>query len=53
MLGDTAVWLTKTPRFGKYVGQDVILLIKIPVIGDHYVDMEFGTGALRVRLLMM
>ena len=52
MLGDTAVAVNpKDPRFGKYVGQDVILPIvgkKIPVIGDSYVDMEFGTGALKV-----
>ena len=41
----------KDPRFGKYVGRIVILPIvgkKIPVIGDSYVDMEFGTGALKV-----
>ena len=52
MLGDTAVAVNpKDPRFGKYVGQDVILPIvgkKILVIGDSYVDMEFGTGALKV-----
>jgi len=52
MLGDTAVAVNpKDPRFGKYVGQDVILPLvgkKIPVIGDSYVDMEFGTGALKV-----
>ncbi len=52
MLGDTAVAVNpKDPRFGKYVGQDVILPIvgkRIPVIGDSYVDMEFGTGALKV-----
>jgi valyl-tRNA synthetase len=52
MLGDTAVAVNpKDPRFGKYVGHDVILPIvgkKIPVIGDSYVDMEFGTGALKV-----
>ncbi len=52
MLGDTAVAVNpKDPRFGKYVGQDVILPIvgkNIPVIGDSYVDMEFGTGALKV-----
>ncbi len=52
MLGDTAVAVNpKDPRFGKYVGHNVILPIvgkKIPVIGDSYVDMEFGTGALKV-----
>lgn len=52
MLGDTAVAVNpKDPRFGKYVGQKVVLPIvgkNIPVIGDSYVDMEFGTGALKV-----
>ncbi|MHB8109029.1 MAG: valine--tRNA ligase [Syntrophorhabdaceae bacterium] len=52
MLGDTAVAVNPDdPRYGKYVGQEVILPIvnkKIPVIGDSYVDIEFGTGALKV-----
>ncbi len=52
MLGDTAVAVNpEDPRYGKYVGQEVILPIvnkKIPVIGDSYVDVEFGTGALKV-----
>ncbi|MEN6616092.1 MAG: valine--tRNA ligase [Syntrophorhabdus sp.] len=52
MLGDTAVAVNpEDPRYGKYVGQKVILPIvnkEIPVIGDSYVDIEFGTGALKV-----
>ncbi len=52
MLGDTAVAVNpEDPRYGKYVGQNVILPIvnkEIPVIGDSYVDIEFGTGALKV-----
>ncbi len=52
MLGDTAVAVNpEDPRYGKYVGQNVILPIvnkKIPIIGDSYVDVEFGTGALKV-----
>ncbi len=52
MLGDTAVAVNPDdPRYGKYVGKEVILPIvnkKIPVIGDSYVDVEFGTGALKV-----
>ena len=52
MLGDTAVAVNpEDPRYGKYVGKYVILPIvnkKIPVIGDSYVDVEFGTGALKV-----
>lgn len=52
MLGDTAVAVNPDdPRYGRYVGQYVILPIvnkKIPIIGDSYVDVEFGTGALKV-----
>ncbi len=52
MLGDTAVAVNPSdPRYGKYVGEYVLLPTvgkKIPVIGDSYVDMEFGTGALKV-----
>ena len=52
MLGDTAVAVNpEDPRYGKYVGEYVVLPIigkKIPVIGDNYVDIEFGTGALKV-----
>lgn len=52
MLGDTAVAVNPDdPRYGRYVGKEVILPIvdkKIPVIGDSYVDVEFGTGALKV-----
>ena len=52
MLGDTAVAVNPDdPRYGKYVGKEVVLPVvnkNIPVIGDSYVDMEFGTGALKV-----
>ncbi|HVN96624.1 MAG TPA: valine--tRNA ligase [Syntrophorhabdaceae bacterium] len=52
MLGDTAVAVNpEDPRYGSYVGEYVTLPLvgkKIPVIGDSYVDMEFGTGALKV-----
>ena len=52
MLGDTAVAVNPgDERYGRYVGKEVILPIaekKIPVIGDAYVDIAFGTGALKV-----
>lgn len=52
MLGDTAVAVNpKDERFSHLIGKNVILPIlgrKIPVIGDEYVDMEFGTGCLKV-----
>ncbi|MDY6850480.1 MAG: valine--tRNA ligase [Thermodesulfobacteriota bacterium] len=52
MLGDTAVAVNpEDPRYKKYIGRDVLLPIlkrRIPVIGDPYVDVEFGTGALKI-----
>ena len=52
LLGDTAVAVnTGDPRYKDYVGREVILPVlkrKIPVIADPYVDVEFGTGALKI-----
>jgi valyl-tRNA synthetase len=52
MLGDTAVAVNpEDERFNQLIGKNVILPIlgrKIPVIGDEYVDMEFGTGCLKI-----
>jgi valyl-tRNA synthetase len=52
MLGDTAVAVNpKDERFNHLIGKNVILPVlnrRIPVIGDEYVDMEFGTGCLKV-----
>lgn len=52
MLGDTAVAVNpEDPRYASLVGKEVILPLvnkKIPVIGDPYVDMAFGTGALKI-----
>jgi valyl-tRNA synthetase len=52
MLGDTAVAVNPDdPRYRSLIGRQVILPLvdkKIPIIGDAYVDMEFGTGALKV-----
>lgn len=52
MFGDTAVAVNpEDPRYKKFIGSFVILPIvnrKIPVIGDTYVDISFGTGVLKV-----
>jgi valyl-tRNA synthetase len=52
ILGDTAVAVhPDDERYKKYVGKSVIVPIlgrEIPVIADHYVSREFGTGALKV-----
>jgi len=52
MLGDTAVAVNPNDeRYKDLVGKTVILPLigrRIPVIADEYVEMEFGTGALKV-----
>src|SRR6266498_3130984 len=52
ILGDTAVAVNpEDDRYKKYIGRMVIVPIlgrEIPVIADHYVTREFGTGALKV-----
>jgi len=52
MLGDTAVAVNpKDKRYKKYVGKSLILPLvnrQIKVIGDTMVDMQFGTGAVKV-----
>jgi valyl-tRNA synthetase len=52
MLGDTAVAVNpEDERYKNLVGQNVLLPVlnrEIPVIGDSYVDIEFGTGALKI-----
>lgn len=52
MLGDTAVCVNpQDDRYREFVGQKAALPIMgrpIPIIADTYVDMEFGTGALKV-----
>ncbi len=52
MLGDTAVAVhPDDDRYKKYIGKTAILPIlnkSIPIVGDEYVDMEKGTGALKV-----
>jgi len=52
MLGDTAVAVhPDDPRYKDLIGKTVVLPLmerEIPVIADEYLDMEFGTGALKV-----
>lgn len=52
LLGDTAVAVNpKDERYADYVGKTVILPIvhrEIPVVADDYVDMEFGTGVVKI-----
>ena len=52
ILGDTAVAVNPDDkRFVKYIGKNVIVPITgriVPVISDDYVDMEFGTGCLKI-----
>ncbi len=52
LLGDTAIAVNpKDERYADYVGKTVILPIvhrEIPVVADDYVDMEFGTGVVKI-----
>lgn len=52
MLGDTAVAVNpKDERYKDLVGKTLILPIvgrEIPVITDEYVDIDFGTGAVKI-----
>jgi valyl-tRNA synthetase len=52
MLGDTAVAVNpEDERYANLIGKILILPVvgrEIPVIADSYVDMEFGTGAVKV-----
>ncbi len=52
ILGDVAICVNPTDeRFLSLIGKEVIVPIinrKIPVIGDEYVTVDFGTGALKV-----
>ena len=51
MFGDTAVFVNpKDERYAKYVGGYVINPAngdKLPLMADDYVDLEFGTGAMK------
>jgi len=52
MLGDTAVAVhPDDPRFTNLVGKTITLPLcdrEIPVIADDYVDMEFGSGCVKI-----
>ena len=52
LLGDTAVAVNpKDERYKDYIGKMLILPLvgrKIPVVADDYVDMEFGTGVVKI-----
>ncbi len=52
ILGDTAIAVNPTDkRYKKLIGKFVLVPFverEIPVIGDDYVDKEFGTGCLKI-----
>ena len=52
MLADVAVAVhPEDPRYKHLIGKNLVLPIvgrEIPVIADEYVDIEFGTGALKI-----
>ncbi len=52
LLGDTAVAVNpKDERYAHLVGKKLILPLvgrEIPVVADSYVDMEFGTGVVKI-----
>ena len=52
MFGDTAVAVNpKDERYKDLVGKTLVLPVvgkEIPVIADDYVDLEFGTGAVKI-----
>ncbi|MDR0222930.1 MAG: valine--tRNA ligase [Oscillospiraceae bacterium] len=52
MLGDAAVAVhPNDKRYARLIGKKVLLPLmnrEIPIIADEYVDMEFGTGAVKI-----
>lgn len=52
MLGDTAVAVNPDDeRYRHLIGQEVTLPLtgrRIPIIADHYVDMAFGSGCVKI-----
>ena len=52
MFGDMAIAVNpKDERYKDLIGEKIVLPFvgrKIPIIGDDYVDMEFGTGCLKI-----
>ncbi len=52
IFGDTAVCVNPNDeRYAKFIGKTVIVPIanrEVPIISDDYIDIEFGTGCLKV-----
>ena len=52
MIGDTAIAVNpKDERYAHLVGKTAILPLvgrEIPIVADEYVDMEFGTGCVKI-----
>ena len=52
MLGDTAVAVNpEDDRYKHFIGRKVLLPLidrEIPIVADSYVDMEFGTGVVKI-----
>jgi len=52
MLGDTAVAVNpEDPRYKNLIGKMVVIPAvgrEIPIVGDEYCEMEFGTGAVKI-----
>lgn len=52
LLGDTGVAVNPNDeRYQKYIGKKVILPLcdrEIPVVGDEYCEMDFGTGVVKI-----
>ncbi|POH07825.1 valine--tRNA ligase [Fructilactobacillus lindneri] len=52
MFGDTAVAVNPSDeRYKELVGKEIIVPLvnrKIPIIADHYVDQQFGTGMVKI-----
>ncbi|MBE5900993.1 MAG: valine--tRNA ligase [Lachnospiraceae bacterium] len=52
MIGDTAIAVNpKDERFKHLIGKKAILPLvgrEIPIVADEYVDMEFGTGCVKI-----
>ena len=52
LLGDTAICINpKDKRYSHLTGKSVLIPIvkrKVPIIKDDYVDIDFGTGCLKV-----
>lgn len=52
MLGDTAIAVNPNdPRYTDVIGKTVVIPVvgrEIPIVGDDYCEMDFGTGAVKI-----